>query len=97
MMKSEQLLAFVREKPVMLWGSSDHLFTSLIAFIAGVRVAAGPELVPLDFYKFVAKRLGEEPSGGQGWETFIRKHTNSEREAFELFFKLRDEYERARA
>lgn len=55
------------------------------------------DLVPEDFNKFVTERFGETfPAGGRGWMSFIREHTSSEQEAFDLFFQLREEYDRAK-
>ena len=52
------------------------------------------ELVPPDFHRFVTERYGRTyPDGGKGWQTFIEENTASEQEAFELFFKLREEFE----
>ncbi len=89
----------------MFWGGGDHPFTSLVAFLQGVRVGllfaqpnAGLQpdaLVPDGFHKFVTERFGRRyPDGGKGWMTFITVHTSSEQEAFELFFKLREEYDK---
>jgi hypothetical protein len=86
------------------WASTDFPFTSLQAFLVGYQCGYGvakqgydilPEqLVPYDFHQFVAERFGHSHPGGMGWQGFIREHTTSEREAFDLFFQLRDEYER---
>ena len=52
-------------------------------------------MIPDGFHKFVTGYFGRVyPDGGKGWQTFIREHTSTEQEAFELFFCLRDEYER---
>lgn len=67
----------------MFWGPSEHPFTSLVAFVVGVQTGGGPELVP----------HGSISSLPKGWMTFIREHTTSEKEAFELFFRLREEYD----
>jgi hypothetical protein len=98
MVTSKDLLATLHRKPAMLWGNSEFPFTSLIAFISGVHVGGGfPDLVPGDFHRFVAEHFGERwPSGG-GWMSFIREHTSSEAEAFEMFFRLREEYEHTNA
>jgi hypothetical protein len=53
--------------------------------------------VPDDFHKFVTERFGQQfPDGGKGWMTFISEHSSSEQEAFNLFFQIREEYDRAR-
>ena len=77
----------------MFWGSSEHPFTSLVAFLVGVQTGGGPELVPDGFHGFVAGHFGERWPSSKGWMSFIRDHTTSEKEAFELFFRLRDEYD----
>ena len=81
----------------MYWGNSDHPFTSLIAFVSGVHVGGGPQLVPGEFHQFVAQRLGGSWPSAKGWMSLIREHTASEREAFELFFQLLDQYEHTTA
>jgi hypothetical protein len=106
-MKSiEDISAFLetmQSRPAMFWGSSEQPFTSLVAFLAGYKLGAGAgpgsqithgKLVPKDFSEFVAQRLaiGSAP-GGKGWAALIREHTSSENEAFDLFFRLRREYE----
>jgi hypothetical protein len=83
----------------MFWGDRRHLFTSLVAFMAGYGCGCGArptidELLPSDFHDFVAKRLSVPDPGTKGWSGLIAAHTRSEKEAFELFFRLRSEYER---
>ena len=98
-------LESIRQKPGLYWGGGDHPFSSLIAFLAGFQCGYGVahqaiqihphELIPDGFHKFVTERYGRTyPDGGKGWQTFIREHTSTEQEAFELFFLLREEYER---
>jgi len=96
-MTSKDLLASVHRKPALFWGNTEFPFTSLIAFVSGVHVGGGPELVPGDFHRFVAEHFGESWPSGKGWMSFIRERTSSEREAFDLFFQLRDEYEHTNA
>ena len=77
----------------MYFVSAEYPFTSLLAFMCGVGVGGGPPLLPEDFPQFVAQRFGEKWPTGKSPPTFIREHTASEKEAFELFFQLLDEYE----
>ena len=87
------------------WGNSDYPFTSLVAFLMGYQCGFGAaqagsrispqDLLPHDFHRFVTERFERHfPDGGKGWQSFIVEHTHSEKEAFELFFQLREEYER---
>ena len=92
-MDSKKLLDHIRRRPGMYFGSSEYPFTSLLAFMSGVRVGGGPPLIPEDFDQFVAQRLGERWPTGKSPCSFIRGHTASEKEAFELFFQLLDEYQ----
>ncbi|HEX7860209.1 MAG TPA: hypothetical protein VF773_07790 [Verrucomicrobiae bacterium] len=103
-MNAVELLESMHKKPALYWGGGEHPFTSWIAFTSGYAIgydmakadgAITPEeLVPRDFHRFVTERFGETfPAGGRGWMSFIREHTSSEQEAFDLFFKLRAEYD----
>ena len=87
----------------MYWGGNERPFTSLVAFLSGYALGFGEggrrggihpaDLIPSDFHTFVTERFGRKyPDGGKGWMTLIEEHTGSETEAFELFFRLRDEY-----
>jgi hypothetical protein len=96
-MNPKKLLDSVHRKPGLFWGDSEHPFTSLIAFISGVTVGGGPVLAPADFHQFVAEHFSESSPSAKGWMTFIRDHTTSEQEAFELFFRLLAEYEHTTA
>ncbi len=100
----KELLESIRQRPGLYWGGPEQPFSSLIAFMNGYALGyaeassrshiSPTELVPADFTKFVTERLGHKfPAGGKGWSTLIRDHTASETEAFELFFRLRQEYE----
>ena len=106
-MTAKEALECFRKRPALYWGDSDHPFTSWIAFTSGFQAghmmalregAIQPsDLVPEDFNEFVTERFGETfPAGGRGWMSFIREHTLSEQEAFDLFFQLREEYDRAK-
>ena len=107
-MNAKEALELFHNRPGMYWGDSRYLFTSWIAFMSGYQMGYDmaqrkdgirPEdFVPEDFHKFVTERFGETfPAGGRGWMSFIRENTSSEKEAFDLFFQLRGEYERAKS
>src|SRR5580765_2374390 len=107
LMTYKEFLASIQKRPGLYWGEPDHQFTSLVAFLNGYALGFGSarreapiqpsDLVPIDFNRFVTERFGRQfPDGGKGWMTFIREHTSSESEAFELFFRLRDEYDKAK-
>jgi len=99
----EQLQA-IQKRPAMYLGNTDHIFTSFLGFVAGYQVGYAAaqhgfmtfeQLVPADFSRFVTEYFGHTfPAGGKGWGTFISEHTASEQEAFEMFFRLREEYEK---
>ncbi|HTA95753.1 MAG TPA: hypothetical protein VK769_06475 [Verrucomicrobiae bacterium] len=96
-------LEAIRERPNFFFNGSEYPFTCLQMFLAGYEsgFAAAKynhskpeELVSRDFTKFVTEKFGKQfPAGGKGWQTFIEENTSSEKEAFDLFFKLREEYE----
>jgi len=100
-------LEAIRKRPAMYLGNTEHPFTSLLGFIGGYaggynaaqRGFMTPEqFVPDDFSRFVTEYYGHTfPAGGKGWGTFISEHTTSEKEAFDLFFRLREEYEKRHA
>ena len=107
-MNAKETLETLHKKPALYWGGGEHPFTSWVAFTSGHEIGydmarrdAGirpEELVPHDFHKFVTERFGETfPAGGRGWMSSIREHTSSEQETFDLFFQLREEYDRANA
>jgi hypothetical protein len=85
-------------------GDSKRPFTSLVSFLTGYQCgfaaakynnATPEEFVPDDFGKFVTERFGEKfPAGGKGWKTFIEENTSSEEEAFNMFFTLREEFDK---
>jgi hypothetical protein len=100
-----ELLASVRKRPGVYFGNGDQRFANLLGFLQGHScgfVAAGGAaqdprsmLTPIDFHRFVTEYYGLNfPDGGRGWQTFVYEHSVSEQEAFELFFKLIEEYER---
>jgi hypothetical protein len=97
-------LEAIRKRPAMYLGDTEHPFTSLLGFIAGYQggysaaqhgFMSPEQLVPADFHRFVTQYYGHTfPAGGKGWSTFISEHAASEKEAFELFFRLREEYDK---
>ncbi|MFN7141014.1 MAG: hypothetical protein ACK4UN_16915 [Limisphaerales bacterium] len=100
----KEQLESLRRKPGLYFGSSQLPFTSLVAFLVGFQCGYGVgqqginipphDLVPDGFNKFVTERFGGTFPASKGWSQFIREHASSEQEAFELFFELREEYER---
>jgi hypothetical protein len=100
-------LAAIRQRPAFYLGGQDLLFTRLLAFWAGYAggynaakrgFMSSEQFVPADFTKFVTEYFGRKfPDGGSGWQTFIAENSKSEQEAFELFFRLREEYEKRHA
>ena len=99
----KEQLESLRLRPGLYWGGGDHPFTSLLAFLVGFQCGYGVaqqgyqilphELLPDGFQKFVTERFGGTHPASKGWQSCIREHTSTEQEAFELFFRLRDEYE----
>jgi len=94
----------IRSRPGLYFGSSDYPFTSLVAFIAGYQMgytqakhgSRTPEdFIPADFHRFVTEYFGHTFSRGcKGWHTLISEQTASQQEAFEMFFRLMEEYEK---
>jgi hypothetical protein len=106
----KQLLKAIQLRPAMYWGDSDYLFTSLIAFISGYQSGYAVkahehestvgesytlDFTPKGFHKFVENWYNIKNPGGWGWMTYIQMNTNSEREAFDTYFRLREEYDKA--
>src|SRR5258708_2244400 len=101
----ESLLSAIHKRPAMFFGGDGkNPFTKLVAFLDGYKLGyetalarsgvTPSELVPVGFNQFVAKHVGVKPPvGGRNWVAFIVEKTRSEEEAFELFFRLRQEYE----
>jgi hypothetical protein len=99
----DKLLEAIHKRPGMYFGNSSYPFTSLDSFLASYQVgfaaaknaqAKPEELVPDNFHKFVTERFGQRfPAGGKGWQIFIEENSSSQKEAFDLFFKLREEYD----
>jgi hypothetical protein len=84
----------------------DHPFTCLQAFWWGYQSGYSaaqhgfmkPEdISPPGFHQFVSEQLGRAWPNAKGWPTLLREKTASEQEAFEMFFRLREEYEKQHA
>ena len=100
---TDEFLHAIHQWPAMYWGGGSHPFTSLVAFICGFQFGfqngredgvSPAALVPADFHDYVSRRLLDRPSdGGEGWMRMIREKSASEADAFQLFFKLRFEYD----
>jgi len=98
-----KILESIRARPGRYFDGNDCPFACLTSFLGGYQAgfaaakdgnAAPEELVSYEFQKFVTEKFGRHfPAGGMGWETFIKQYTSSEREAFDLFFVLRGEYD----
>jgi len=96
-------LESIRSRPGLFWGGGPYPFTSLVAFLAGYKIAfdittrtgiAPTSLLPEGFNSFVGEQLGlGSQIGGHDWASLIREKTASEEEAFDLFFQLRIRYE----
>ena len=83
----------------MFLGDSPFPFTCLVSFIFGYYAGKDQEyiytgeIIPHDFHEFVTEYYGKEyPDSGNGWMTFIRENTKSEKEAFNKFFELIELY-----
>ena len=101
------ILRAIRQRPALLLGDDpDARFTRLDAFILGYQTGFAtarpdlatseqPSLVTRDFTRFVTEHYGRSfPDSGRGWQTFIREHSRTEQEAFDLFFQLLEQYDR---
>ena len=92
----------------MYLGPNNTSLAALCAFFTGYQCgySAGESAgtpgardlgLPEAFDQFVAQRFGERwPTGKSTWSR-IREHTETEKEAFELFFRLVDEYDKKTA
>ena len=85
--------------------NSEHPFSDFIIYHGGYDAGYSaatqglitPEqIVPPDFNRFVSEYFGEAYPNPKGWRVLIPEHSSSEKEAFELFFRLRYEYEQQR-
>jgi hypothetical protein len=54
----------------------------------------GDFIAPDGFHQFVSEHFGRRWPNAKGWRMLIREQSASEREAFDLFFKLRFDYEK---
>lgn len=92
----------------MYFGSSEKPFSLFLAFLSGVGMGHGidhrfsslkdSDFAPEGFYEFVAARFaGHYPDGGgtRGWWTFVRENSKSDDEAFDLYIRLLEEFDRA--
>jgi hypothetical protein len=84
----------------------EHPFSCLEAFWMGYQsgyAAAkhgfmSPDYIAPDgFHQFVSEHFGRSWPNAKGWRILIRERTASEREAFDLFFRLRSEFEERHA
>ena len=100
-----EFLTEVQKRPGLYFGDPEQPYTKLLAFMDGYSMgymmarkgdSSWPkEFVPHDFDKFVCQRLGvQHGAETKGWRTCIRECGSSEQEAFRLFFRLIEEYER---
>src|SRR5437868_10033297 len=96
-----QQLKGVRDTVLLHAGETP--FTWLCAYYAGYESGyaaaqhghmAAAEFVPPHFHQFVAEHYGVRWPTPKGWSLLIQEHTSSERYAFEMFFHLREEYEK---
>jgi hypothetical protein len=99
-------LDIIRSRPALYFGSKDYPFTGLVAFLAGyamghthgkhgTKTRTPEDFVPADFHRFVTEHFGQTFCRGcEGWHTLISEHTTSQQEAFEMFFRLLEEYEK---
>jgi hypothetical protein len=94
----------IRDRPALWFGTKDYPFTSLVAFIAGYQMGHtegrhGPRtaegIVPDDFHRFATEYFGHTFCRGcKEWHMLISEKTTSQQEAFEMFFRLMEEYEK---
>ena len=103
--RDTSLLENILKRPAMYWGNSDNHFHSFVAFVSGYQAARSDlfgeearlqldQIVPPRFHEFVTEYYGHTfPHGGYGWTTFIEENSTSDRDALELFMKLRRLYD----
>ncbi len=98
----DELIEFlykVRNKPVLYFGNRrnlTHLSKFIFGFVTG-REGTNKEIdgstnwfTNGSFQNFVAKKY--QITFSQSWDNIIEFHSSSENEAFDLFFKLLDEF-----
>jgi len=97
------LLAAIKSRPAMYFGTHRSKFSSIRAFLFGYAFgfddgvknarSQSQDSIPEGFRKFVAGELGIDPDlNVGGWYPWILDHTESEDVAFELIFELLDEF-----
>jgi hypothetical protein len=103
--QGDSVLANIVKRPAMYWGNSNNHFHSFVAFLSGYQIARSEmlgeeartqldQVIPPRFHEFVTEYFGHSfPYGGYGWTTFIEENTASDREALDLFMKLRRLYD----
>jgi hypothetical protein len=100
MIDTDELLANIRLRPALSFGVEGHVFSAFLGFLSGVGMAEEcikrgtidqlHTLVPKNFSQFVAAQYGEGDSPSDlGWSHYIKTHSTSEQEAFDLFISLR--------
>jgi hypothetical protein len=100
------LLAWIRQRPWMYFGTSEHPFTSLQAFLSGFGMGCNGEQVDRlpeehriqarweGFREFVAEHYGiDHQMSTASWGVWIRERSQSEEEAFATFFSLFEKYQ----
>ena len=95
----------IQKRPGMYFGDPEQRFTRLMAFMDGYSLGYQmgsrqdpgwpKDLAPgSGFDEFVCRKFGlEYGADTKGWTRRIRERASSEEEAFDLFFRLFDEYE----
>jgi hypothetical protein len=98
MASDESLLDQIRKRPAMYLG--EYSLSALSHFISGycfaldihaIRRSSDPNALPRDFHDWVAYRLHFKESTS-GWCSMILTCAGSEKDAFDRFFSLLDEY-----
>ena len=96
----------IRSRPDLYFGNKDYPFAGLVAFLAGyamghksgkhdTKTRTPEDFVPAGFHRFVIEHFGQTFCRGcKGWHTLILEHTATQQEAFEMFFRLLEEYEK---
>ena len=101
-MTSNSSLQYFLKKPALYFGNREGYLRDIEALDAGYRLgitdtmAAGsakPQgLIPEAFADFVVQRLPPSETGAVHWAARIRSQAHGEREEWELFLKLYNEY-----
>jgi hypothetical protein len=101
-----EFLTQVQKRPGLYFGNSEQPFIKLLAFMDGYSVgyekaqsgdSSWPKtFVSAEFGQFVCQQMGiQHATDTRGWRTIIRECSSSEQEAFNLFFRLVEEYEKS--